>query len=98
MPTSNEEQTSAKMNKRTDMKTIIDYSRDLNNFGIDEQLITFGAIIAFVVSLSNSETIMMTPIGYVKRESAVEDERDRTIITRIVFEDELAPALTEIDE
>jgi tRNA (Thr-GGU) A37 N-methylase len=70
----------------------------LNNLRIDELLITFGAITANVISLPSLETIAMTPIGYVKRKSTTEDERDRSHVVCIVVEDELAPALTGIDE
>jgi tRNA (Thr-GGU) A37 N-methylase len=72
--------------------------RGLNSPRTGEQLITFEVVSGYVIPLPASETIVMTPIGYVKRESTSEDERDRSLVTRIVFDNELAPTLTGVDE
>jgi tRNA-Thr(GGU) m(6)t(6)A37 methyltransferase TsaA len=40
----------------------------------------------------------MFPIGYVKRESAAEDERDPSHVVRIIIDSELTPALVGIEE
>jgi len=42
--------------------------------------------------------IEMKPIGIVSRTSSLENERDRSLIAKIVVEDDLAPALDGIDE
>ena len=46
----------------------------------------------------NQNIIKMKPIGIVSRTSSVENERDRSLITKIVIEEDLAPALAGIDE
>jgi tRNA (adenine37-N6)-methyltransferase len=46
----------------------------------------------------NQNTIEMKPIGIVSRTSSVENERDRSLIAKIVVEKDLAPALDGIDE
>jgi tRNA (Thr-GGU) A37 N-methylase len=73
-------------------------ARGLNDPRIGEQLITFEIVSDYVIPLPSPETIAMTPIGYVKRESISEDERDRSLVTRIIFDNELVPALTGVDE
>jgi tRNA-Thr(GGU) m(6)t(6)A37 methyltransferase TsaA len=46
----------------------------------------------------NQNLIDLKPIGYVRRSSLHENERDRKLISKIVFAEELAPALDGIDE
>jgi len=46
----------------------------------------------------NRNIIEMKPIGIVSRTSSVENERDRSLVAKIVVEDDLAPALDGIDE
>jgi len=48
--------------------------------------------------MSNSTNIQMFPIGYVKRESTTEDERNQSHVVRIIIDDELKPALKGIEE
>lgn len=43
-------------------------------------------------------TIQMRPIGFVSRTSPNENERDRSLVARIVFEQDLAAALDRIEE
>ncbi len=42
--------------------------------------------------------IELSPIGFVQRLSAKENERDRTLLAKIVLDGELAPALDGIEE
>jgi tRNA-Thr(GGU) m(6)t(6)A37 methyltransferase TsaA len=42
--------------------------------------------------------IEMRPIGFVSRISPNENERDRSLVAKIVFEEDLAPALDGIEE
>jgi len=42
--------------------------------------------------------IGMRPIGFVSRTSPNENERDRDLVTKVVFDEDLAPALDEIEE
>jgi tRNA-Thr(GGU) m(6)t(6)A37 methyltransferase TsaA len=42
--------------------------------------------------------IQLRPIGFVSRASAGENERDRSLAAKIVFDDALAPALDGIEE
>jgi tRNA-Thr(GGU) m(6)t(6)A37 methyltransferase TsaA len=42
--------------------------------------------------------IEMTPIGFVRRTSPDENERDRTLVAKIVFDEDLSPALDGIEE
>jgi len=46
----------------------------------------------------NRNIIEMKPIGFVSRTSPVENERDRSLIAKIVVEEDLAPALDGIEE
>ena len=46
----------------------------------------------------NRNVIEMKPIGVISRESSDENERDRSLIAKIVVEEDLAPALDGIDE
>ena len=46
----------------------------------------------------NRNMIEMKPIGIVSRTSSDENERDRSLIAKIVVEEDLAPALDGIDE
>lgn len=46
----------------------------------------------------NRITITMKPIGVVSRVSPIENERDRSLIAKIVVEQDLAPALDGIEE
>jgi tRNA-Thr(GGU) m(6)t(6)A37 methyltransferase TsaA len=46
----------------------------------------------------NRMTIEVRPIGFVSRISTDENERDRSLTTRIVFGEDLAPALDGIEE
>jgi len=42
--------------------------------------------------------IEMRPIGFVSRTSPNENERDRDLVTKVVFDEDLAPALDGIEE
>jgi len=42
--------------------------------------------------------IEMRPIGFVSRESPNEDERDRDLVSRVVFDEDLTPALNGIED
>lgn len=42
--------------------------------------------------------IEMEPIGFVSRTSSNENERDRSLVAKIVFDEDLAPALDGIEE
>jgi len=44
------------------------------------------------------KTIEMRPIGFVSRASPSENERDRSLVAKVVFDEDLAPALDEIEE
>lgn len=46
----------------------------------------------------NIMRIELSPIGFVQRLSPDENERDRTLLAKIVFDQELAPALAGIEE
>ena len=46
----------------------------------------------------NRNLIEMKPIGFVSRTSLDENERDRSLIAKIVVEEDLAPALDGIEE
>lgn len=46
----------------------------------------------------SGQTIEMRPIGFVRRTSPGENERDRSLIAKIVFDSDLAPALDGIEE
>ena len=48
--------------------------------------------------LSDSISIQLFPIGYVKRESSTEDERDRSLTARIIIDEKIAPALVGIED
>jgi tRNA-Thr(GGU) m(6)t(6)A37 methyltransferase TsaA len=47
---------------------------------------------------SGPEKIEMRPIGFVSRLSSNEDDRDRSLVSKIVLDRELAPALDGIEE
>jgi tRNA-Thr(GGU) m(6)t(6)A37 methyltransferase TsaA len=44
------------------------------------------------------QTVEMQPIGFVHRASAGENERDRSLVARIVLDEDVAPALEGIKE
>jgi tRNA-Thr(GGU) m(6)t(6)A37 methyltransferase TsaA len=46
----------------------------------------------------NLERLEMRPIGFVSRSSPNENDRDRSLVARIVLNEDLAPALDGIDE
>jgi len=48
--------------------------------------------------LSASQKIEVNPIGFVKRSSSNENERDRSLVSRIVLENEFAKGLDGIEE
>ncbi|MHA1906803.1 MAG: SAM-dependent methyltransferase [Candidatus Thorarchaeota archaeon] len=48
--------------------------------------------------MPNSFSIQMVPIGYVKRESSTEDDRDPSNVSRIIIDEELAPALIGLED
>lgn len=43
-------------------------------------------------------TIEMKPLGFVSRTSPNENERDRSLVAKIVFNDDLAPGLDGVEE
>jgi tRNA-Thr(GGU) m(6)t(6)A37 methyltransferase TsaA len=48
--------------------------------------------------MSSSDVIEVRPVAVVKRESADENERDRTLVSKIVFREEMTPGLTGIED
>lgn len=46
----------------------------------------------------SGQTLEMRPIGFVSRASPDENERDRSLVAKIVFDHDLAPALDGIEE
>jgi tRNA-Thr(GGU) m(6)t(6)A37 methyltransferase TsaA len=46
----------------------------------------------------DQETIQMRPIGFVSRTLPNENERDRSLVAKLVFDKDLAPALDGIEE
>ena len=47
---------------------------------------------------SDLKKIEMSPIGFVRRTSPDENDRDRSLVSRVVLDEDLAPALDGIEE